>query len=147
VKVVPASRSGASAEVSALIAETNKLQAALTSARRDLVAALSRPGGQTIIYKGVPYQVQVAAPSASTAALSRAQAQLAAEAGALSAERAQLAAEAGQLVGEQSKLSGEAAQLASRQAALEKEAATLAAEAEALAGGGTGSTGGGGHDD
>jgi hypothetical protein len=140
---------GDAAEIRSLIAETNTLQGALATARKELTQVLSHPGGKTIIYKTVP--VAGSAPASSGPPAAAVQSQLAAEQATLNAERAQLQQE-------QAQLGGEAHALAARQSQLATEAAALAAEAKRLAQkptthggtGATGATGGtgsdGGHD-
>src|ERR1019366_347738 len=89
------------AEIRMLIAETNSLQSALSSAREQLVRVMSHPGGRTEIIKTITNTRTrtVAVPVAgrpSAAAL----AQLTSEQAALVKERSQLQAEAAQLGGE-----------------------------------------------
>ena len=145
------------AEIRMLIAETNSLQSALSSAREQLVRVMSHPGGRTEIIKTITITNTrtrtVAVPVAgrpSAAAL----AQLTSEQAALVKERSQLQAEAAQLGGEARTLTQRQAQLVKEQARLVKEAAALAAQAKKLAKPAThGKTGassgasGGGHDD
>ena len=145
------------AEIRMLIAETNSLQSALSSAREQLVRIMSHPGGRTEIIKTITITntrtrtvaVPVAGrPSAATLA------QLTSEQAALVKERSQLQAEAAQLGGQARTLTQRQAQLVTEQARLVKEAAALAAQAKKLAKpathGKTGASSGassGGHDD